>query len=114
MLHLSLIFQCLKVKYLTTHKVEMHAGAISKLLYVFVYVQAIIHSEAHGLSSRTDSQTIQYLCLYHSLNTFSVQMDVSLYHPYQLKHVMSHDVQGLHSCWWYKIVIPWVVHLYVR
>ena len=88
-MHLSLIFQCLKVKYLTMHKVEMHAGAISKLLYAFVYVKAIIHSEAHGLSSRTDLQTIQYLCLYHNLNTFSVQMDVSLYQPYHLQHEIS-------------------------
>ena len=83
------------------HKVEMHAGAIYKLLYAFVYVKAIIHSGAHGLSSRTDSQTIQYLCLCHNLNTFSVQMDVSLYHPYQLQHEISLDVQGLHSCRWY-------------
>ena len=30
----------------------------------------------------------------------------TLYHPYQLKHEISHDVQGLHLFRWYKIVIP--------
>ena len=29
-----------------------------------------------------------------------------LYNPYQLKHEISHDVQGLHRCRWYKIVKP--------
>ena len=31
-------------KYLTTHKVHMHAGAIRQLLYGCVYVREIIHS----------------------------------------------------------------------
>ena len=38
----------------------------------------------------------------------------SLYHPYQLKHVISRDVQGLHGCMWYKIGILWLFHMYVR
>ena len=40
------------VKNLSMHKLQMHAGAISKLLYGFVY-------KALGLSPRTDAQTIQ-------------------------------------------------------
>ena len=32
------------VKYLAKHKVQMHAGATSNLLYSFVYVRATIHS----------------------------------------------------------------------
>ena len=32
------------IKYLTMHKVHMHAGAISQLLYGCVYVREIIHS----------------------------------------------------------------------
>ena len=32
------------IKYLTMQKVQMHAEAITKLLYGFVYVRAIIHS----------------------------------------------------------------------
>ena len=42
----------LKHIYLAMHKVQMHAGAISKLLNVFASVRAIIHSlKARGLSS---------------------------------------------------------------
>ena len=32
------------IKYLTMHKVHMHAGAIRQLLYDCVYVQEIIYS----------------------------------------------------------------------
>ena len=32
------------IKYLTMHKVHMHAGAIRQLLYGCVYVREIIHS----------------------------------------------------------------------
>ena len=34
------------------------------------------------------------------------QRELYLYHTYQLNHEISHDVQGLHSCRCYKIVIP--------
>ena len=54
------------VKYLTTQNVQMLTGAISKLLYGFASVWAIIHSPIQvitGLYSRTDAQTIQYLTL---------------------------------------------------
>ena len=43
------------VKYLSMHKVQMHAGAINKLLYSFASVRAII-AKACGLSSRTYGQ----------------------------------------------------------
>ena len=46
---------------------------------------------------------------YHCIHPYQL-----LYHPYQLKHEIAYAVQGLHWCRWYKIVIPWVVRLYVR
>ena len=48
------------IKYLAMDKVQMHAGAISKLLYGFASVWAINPlTKARGITSRTDAQTIQ-------------------------------------------------------
>ena len=45
------------IKYLTMY---MHAGAIRKLLYGYVYVRDIYQlAKTHGLSSRTYAQIIQ-------------------------------------------------------
>ena len=37
-----------------------------------------------------------------SIKTLGVTRYYSFYHPYQLKHDISRDVQGLHRCRWYK------------
>ena len=50
------------IKYLTMHKVHMHADAIRQLFYGFAYVRDIIHSlKLVGLPSRTYAQTIHKL-----------------------------------------------------
>ena len=48
------------VKYLAIHKVQMHAGALSKLLYGFVFCTGDnLHAKARGLSTCTEAQTMQ-------------------------------------------------------
>ena len=57
------IFQCLNVKYIAMHKMQMQVRAIMKLTYSFASVRDNPLTKARGLSSRTDAQTIQYLTL---------------------------------------------------
>ena len=48
------------IRYLTMHKVHMHAGAIRQLLYGCAYVREDNpRTSGRGLSSRTHAQTIQ-------------------------------------------------------
>ena len=48
------------IGYLTIHKVHMHAGAISQLLYgLCAYTGDNPRAKARGLSSRTYAQTVQ-------------------------------------------------------
>ena len=47
------------IKYLTIHKVQMHVGAIRKLLHsLYVCTEDNPLAKARGLSPRTDAQTM--------------------------------------------------------
>ena len=60
------------IKYLAMHKVQMQAGVISKLLYGFASVQAIIHSLklAEYLLVQTHKPYNNF-CLLHIRNVFN-------------------------------------------
>ena len=66
------------IKYLTMHKMHMHAGAIRQLLYGCAYVREIIHSpklvDCHPLHTHKP---------YNNLHILSVRKDIFV----ELKHL---------------------------